>query len=516
MLTGSPRAAAAAATLCLAACSDAPFGLPEPRDGLCGATALVLAVGETAQPAGGAAGCLLAASAGAEYALAFVDTRDILAAVNGYEDSLPDASVTVSVAPSGAVQVPLSVVRLGQAGSSPPDFAYTGAGRHSLTAEWPTARLTPWRLDERFRLLHAFADTAETHRVVRIYGGRYVVAWPENGAAAALQPFLVQLDSAIPVVLATGLPLLQLAFAPDLPRTSVAANQYLIVLRDSLVRDQVPYGGFAFAAAEGETLLSWIHLRVSSYRSHIALAGLLMHEMAHTYQGMFMMASRPAGAYYEGLGAARWGVEGGADFMRYQLYRRLAALPLNPNIEWREVPALEPLYLYRSWTQPGSAGFTLGYANSMGFLRDQAIRSMLAGVAADHAVRDVARGAVEGWYGFSETGRRPGLAARMRGIQGGWWTPEQALLDWALSHAADDLTPNQWYQDRASYRVSDIPDGWTGWRPAARLAPSASVAATITRRHGSVDWVVLQDEGAGLAVTVTSDAQVAWKLIRLR
>jgi hypothetical protein len=135
----------------------------------------------------------------------------------------------------------------------------------------------------------------------------------------------------------------------------------------------------------------------------------------------------------------------------------------------------------------------------------------------DDAVREVSRGAVEGWY-VNDTAPRQGLAARMQVRLGSAWDPADALLDWTLSYAADDITPNPAYQDPSFLRIWNLPGGHPiGWRPAAVLTEAGLRTVAFQRFGGSSHHLHLLDSGNGVGFSINSSSPTLhWKLIRIR
>jgi hypothetical protein len=263
--------------------------------------------------------------------------------------------------------------------------------------------------------------------------------------------------------------------------------------------------------------LSWVSLKIDTQPGATSLASLLAHEMTHSYQRMYMHDTRPAGVAQSGFGASTWAIEGGANLISYEMIRRLAGIELDGNYDWRNPGGTPAAQFYALRAQPGTGDFSAGYDNAMGFLRDLVIRRVRSGEPVDDAVRAVSRGSVEGWFGFDSYGaRRRGLTDRMQDRFGSW-QPDHALLDWTLSHAADDRTDSPGFQDHASLRVWDIPaEHAFGWRPAAFLSAS-NPAATFERRGGNPEYMYLRDDGDGLAFTVHGPVPtLQWKLIRIR
>jgi hypothetical protein len=319
-------------------------------------------------------------------------------------------------------------------------------------------RASPWVLGEEFPM--RLEDTPRTARVVRVYGDGLVVAWVEGDRPELLDEFLDQLDYAVTHVRELAMPLMRYVFVPRRPVTSTGSGQYLILV---MATDQ--WRGIALSAVRADVMLTTIALAIDTSPGAPSLASLL---------------------------------DGNYDW-------------LNPD----PTPVAE---FYARRAQPGDGDFIAGYDSTMGFLRDLVIRRVRAGEPVDDAVRAVSRGAIEGWYGYDRYGaRRAGLTSRMRERLGSEWQPELALLDWTLSHAADDLTGDPALQDHASLRIWDIPAAMPfAWRPAGVLSPSSPVVS-FERGGGSPDYLYLRDGGEGLAFTVASDvSRMQWKLIRFR
>jgi len=503
---------------------------PESLSLVCGSTAVSVSVGMSVRPAAGSLTCRLAAEAGAEYALAVLDPGAIDAAALTWEYALSDYVVTLTVggAPAGAapsLNAQSVAASEAQPASDVVEVEHTGDPLDS-----PAERDRPWTVGEQFRILDPYLGTYQSARVLRIYDGTFVVAWFEQGDPTRLAQWLPRLDSAFPVVREHAFPLLRGTFADAVPRTSTRSGQYLVLLRDSLVRDGVGYVGLAHAEAVGDTAFTWIELKVDTAYQTTGLASLLAHEMTHSFQRMYTHATRGVRASSI-TGATLWGVEGGANLLSYETVRRYAGLPLDGNYDWRAPDAGAAARHVALRAQPATGEFTAGYDNAMGFLRRLVIQSAHSGSTVDAAVRTVARGAVEGWYGYDGITHRAGLVSRMRALLGYRWDPVEALLDWTLSHAADDLTDNPEFQDRTSLRVWDIPDGTTGWRASATLTSAQASQARVERRYGSPFFAYLLDGGNGITLGITAyrnlegdqipspppqPIDIRWKLVRIR
>jgi hypothetical protein len=518
---------------------------PDSLSVVCGESEIAVAVGESVRPAARSNVCRLRAAPGAEYALAFLDPSAVRSAETSREEWFPGYIVSLTVdgtstdAASPAVAARDARLPTQAAGdvvqAAASDVVETAASSvveciNPLSS--PEERSCPWSLNERFEMIDPYRGSYKSARVLRIYGGEFVVAWFEQGDSARLLTWLPRLDSAFEVVQNHAFPLLRSTFVDAAPRTSTGSGQYLILTRDSLPVEGAPSSvGLASSATVGDTAFTWIYLKVDTAYTHTGLASLLAHEMVHSYQRMYMHATRGSGAESV-TGAALWGTEGGANLISYETMRRYAGMPLDANLDWRVPQATVPAQFVARRAQPASGEFTAGYDNAMGFLRYLVLRLMRAGSTLDRAVREVSRGAIEGWYGYDGYTRRTGLVSRVRAVLGDRWNPEEALLDWTLSHAADDLTGNPDFQDRTSLRIWDIPSDRAGWRASADLTSAEGGNAEIWRRYGSPFYVYLRDGGAGVEFRIAAFREISnpnmpgtglnpmvvlpWKLVRIR
>jgi hypothetical protein len=268
-------------------------------------------------------------------------------------------------------------------------------------------------------------------RIVRIYGDSIVVARWETEASAELEPFLGQLDTAMAMIRAEGIPAMRASFVDEMPR-STGAGQTFILLREDL---GIP--AWSLAEVNNDTLFTWIEALPFLWRSPERLATRLAHEMAHQYQLMYMHESRPTPGLPTASGASFWAIEGGADLLSYEMMRRLAGVSPNSNHDWRTPPSDTVTKLYQQRAQPAGGVLTDGFDHAMGFLRDLTARRVRSGESHADALRAVSRGAIEGWYGHDGVTQRVGLVARMQSRFGTTWQPTTALLDWALGYAGE-------------------------------------------------------------------------------
>lgn len=508
----------AAALVGIGACAREESPLAPRTDGLttCGTSPIALAVGEAAAPLNrNVRRCEVAAIAGAEYVVAWVDTRAIEGARTGTEPSFEPYPITLSIAPDSDFPGVRSDVRTSNSGAAadsaviPHIIDGTGASSGILETR-PRQRRTPWVLDEEFLLEDDYSGLPRPAKVMRVYeGGIVVVRWVDD-PTDDLTLYLAQLDTAMALVQQHARPLMRHVFTSTDP-SSTQAGQFLMLLQQDVLAP-----ARSFAEVSGDTLYTWMDLLPYPWTSATRFAQTLAHEMTHSYQRAYMHATRDASGLPSQAGAAFWAVEGGANLMSYEFLRRLSGAPLDANREWRTPATSTAMALFQQRAQPAGGVITDGFDAAMGFFRDLTLRRMAAGEGTDEALRAVSRGAIEGWFGLDGVSQRLGLAARMRERVGASWEPADALLDWTLSHAADDLTPNPRYQDRASLRVSDLSGGFYGWWPDVLLT-SELPTFTLFKRYGSPGWARIAPGDDGFTVEVQGyEVPSRWLLLRVR
>jgi hypothetical protein len=495
----------------LAACEDATGGGAQGVQ-TCAAP-IRLGIGESAELAADAEGrvrCRIQSGGSAEYVVSFVDTRatDKSRTQNeGYGEAFAPYTVTAALAQD--VELAPAAGALASLSARAPDFDVQHVEPPPTHG---VVRATPWTEGERFALYDGLPQVPRTARVLRVYDERYVFAWFEGDNEALLGRFVAQLDSVWPSVRAHALPLLRAAYSDQEPLTSPGAGQYLVVLRAQGGGTAL---GWTAAAQDFDVPRFWTELKVVEQASHLRLGELLAHELAHAFQGMYMHRTRPVPGGQIAAGAAHWGVEGSADLMEFELTRRVAGVALTANLDRAAASTGSPA-LRRMAQRPETfrGRLTDGYDDAGAFLRLQAAQLVRAGMGEDAAVREVVRGASDGWHGYDHlNGRRTGLTERMRAQLGAAWSPEDALLDWALAHAADDRTAAPRFQDPTYLRVWDPAGGPTGWLPAATLRDG--VPQSTTREYGSPHYLVVQTGNDEPFAAVASVPGVRWRILRV-
>ncbi|HEU4452430.1 MAG TPA: hypothetical protein VFR81_05190 [Longimicrobium sp.] len=497
------RAAGVAAIALLGACENP--GEPEPQvdptacDRLNAAGAVYagdvqLGVGEAMPLAAGSSLCLaLPDAAGREYVLAYVDTRAIEASRTAREPALDSFTVTLrGGAGAAASRTPVAPGAARRAALQPHDDFRTADAPGQVNFH-PAARQMPWTQGETFTLLDNIRGGNRPARVHRVYDGWLVVASFDDTPPPGMAQTVAVMDQAWPSIRQHGMPMLTAAFG-RLPFSSLKAGQLLLVFRPD-----ISAGGVAYGATNGVDVFSWLAVRpldVNGGTMH-GLASVVFHEITHAFQRQYLSDTRPAGTPAAVLpGGGRWGIEGGASLMQRELYRRQAGLGLTTNFDWRA--ATDDAQMgYANYAQPGDGSFHEAYGVSAGLLNDLVVRRTRAGEPLETAITEVLRGAVEGWYGWvgAEGPPRAGMTERTRAKLGGGWSPAEGMLTWALSHAMDDRTRSDVFQDRAFKDVGEVYEGEWGWAPHAEVG-AGSGASSAKRLYGSAGFYTVVGGGA--------------------
>lgn len=489
-----------------------------------------LEVGAAVRLEGRSASCLrLAPVAGAQYALAFLDTRAVTRAETGWEGHAPSgASYAVTVAEAG-VPAPAAAGASHALAAAPSDLPPSASLAGGIVR-----RAQPWRVGERVEVPNAAGTARMPGRIARVYGGWLVLAVSDGALETGDEgAWLARADSAFGFFAAEGAEVMS-ALSSTKPTSSAGSGQLLVVA----YHDPGGYLGFAAAEVVDGERHAYVYLAVRHGAGAGAMLRVLAHEAAHAWQGQYAWETRPAGSAY-GMASAAWGTEGGADLLANVAVARFLDLALLGNWDWSAGLGradAAPLALLPAGVRGNLAG---GYAAAAGFLLDQAERLVRAGASQAEALAAVSRGAVDGWHGYDARGaRRPGLAARMRERLGAGWSARDALLTWTASQAVDDLTANPLLQNHTFLGVSTRGAATgTGWQPAAVLRTGGAArpggpgnpvvvagnAATLTWWYGSPAYMLIEDDGRGGVYRLSAragqsplDGDVSWMLVRYR
>ena len=512
------------ASLALAACGDAGGASPveaEARPSCTAAASLSLAVGETTVLTAEQAACFqLAAGAGAEYALAGYDARALEASRAGTSPgTLAEPSYTIADATYGGAQSRASFAAAPVAAPGPRHFRQQ-ASASAVGVNSPFARTTPWREGERFTVNPIEGTEPAAARVVRVVGGRFVLAVLEKDEAGASR-VLQQAGEALEFLARTGVPLLQSSFSADAPVTSAGSGQ-LLILATAWNPDLGTAATWSHQDAGGVSSFVWLNLNLrpgkgegfEMYDHASFRVKVLGHELTHAWQAAWLHAEHG----HASPAAAGWSVEGGADFVAMDLVRRFLGVGLGSN--WRWTDHLQPQLasvIFALEPADAQGRLTWGYFDASSLLRDLQARLMAGGMSAEAAMAEVSRGAVEGWHGADgDGGACAGLVERLRPRLGGGWDPASAVLLWTATQAADDRTPNPALDNPTYYRVGDE-DARYGWKAAAEVRAGSGESAAVSQVAGGSFFVRLR--GAGVASTISaagSSPEARWMIVRVK
>src|SRR3954447_7950387 len=232
----------------------------------------------------------------------------------------------------------------------------------------------------------------------------------------------------------------------------------------------------------------------------------------------YAYASQPAGPRSVSFGPA-WALEGTADLVAMEVVRRSLGIGASANWGWQSrlrVPNDGVTYALQPADTRGRV--SRGYYDAASFLQDVQLRMVRRGTSADEALSQVARGAVEGWYGVDGAGvRRTGLAERARAVLGAGWEPADAVLLWTLTQAADDQSDAPELNNAAYAAVSDNDNAYA-WKGAVdEVQAGRSFAYQVTRAAGSSFYVRVRDDGPGGILSLSANVGgTRWMVARIR
>lgn len=521
------------AALSLAACGGDSGGSPTASTVPAGANVttctaritLDLQPGQTAPLTGEQAACFaLTPHAGARYAAAGFDARSIESARTGPEAYLSgDAVYKVD---DGSGTTPLtSAANLDRSAGprAPVDF------RAEATADpaSPFARATPWGVGDRIPVRRVDTGATVSARVTKVMGGRYVFALVDADQEGHTNRFMSDTEKGMDFLLREGVGLLNRTWGSGEPSTSAGSGQVLVVYA-GWNPDQGAGTASTFAATDGSGVgtFIWLNLNVRpgvrdgydmldvpSYRLKV-----LAHELTHAWQMRYAYTSQPAGPRSVSFGPA-WAMEGTADLLSMDLVRRSLGISLTSNWGWENrLRGSNDAIAYALQPADTRGRLSRGYYDAASFLQDVQVRMARHGVSADDALLQVARGAVEGWFGVDGAGvRRAGLATRVQAVLGAAWEPADAVLLWTLTQAADDQgdSPELNNPVYASTSDNENPNAWKSAIDEVQVG--RGFAYQVTRANGSSFFVRLKDDGKGGTVSLSANVDGArWMIARVR
>lgn len=491
-------------------CAGPPGGAATPG------TRIALAVGQWRLLSGAEASCFRFPGGDGEYAVTWLDVRDIERQQSGWvtgplpsgtaiieERTTPRTSVREIVEPT-----PVALAAARRPGPAAiTDASQTAACRDdSFPQSQFWCRSRPWTMGEQFTVRSTVSATGLATATITFVSddARFVVAEVPGGNEADAAIFRESLRQALPIVMQHAVPWYRRMFGAE-PLTSRGSGQLLLLF------GPYAHGLVAGGCCFGETGLSnYIALGVGLRRPPAEMVQLLAHELAHAWVNRWFYESRPAGGFWAGGDTS--GNEGLADLLAFEVLRRVAGLPFAANAS---AAPFGGDAITRSWALEFSptGDFLAGYAESSGFLRDLVHRLVRRGMSVDDAFALVARHASEGWYGFDPVqGQRTGLVRAMRQAFGPTWDPTDALRLFMLAQAADDLTSNAELQNPfrqgvSAFVGSDLRVGGREGRPSVTFAvPFGGMgAARLLDRRGGATF---EARGSG--------ATLVWGIARVR
>jgi hypothetical protein len=357
--------------------------------------------------------------------------------------------------------------------------------------------------------------------------GRYAFALVETDEEGHTGRFIDDTEKAMEYLQRDGEAVLDRVWGSGRPVTSAGSGQVLIVYTAWNV-DQGAGSASTYAAPDGSGVgtFIWLNLNVRpGVRDSYALMDtpsfrlkVLAHELTHAWQMRYAYQTQPAGPRTVAFGPA-WAMEGTADLVSMDIVRRYLGVSLTGNWSWQSrFNAPNPGVTFALQPADTRGRVSRGYYDAASFLQDVQVRMVRRGVNADEALAQVARGAVEGWYGVDAAGvRRQGLADRARALLGSAWDPADAVLLWTLTQAADDQTDSPELNNPVYDHAAD-PDNANAWKPATdEVQAGHSFAYQLTRGAGTSFFVRLKDGGDGGTVSLSATvAGTRWMIARLK
>jgi hypothetical protein len=518
---------------------------------------LALALGEARRLSAAQAACLrMAPVSGARYFLAYADTRLLTKAQTQAEWPWPDSiQITVAdrttaagpavsaLAPAVAAATSVPVDPRVLAARRLDEDRWTNPGTLALAVPvdctitpmpqpWlPFCHQTPWTVNEMFNVLPGAQGRPLLPAKVLFATGSVVAAIIATDEPQLHPLGRARLDTTLMFLRDRFTPLAQKVWGTGRPTmTSDGSGQLLILLETGT--------GSSFARwyADGVTNNGrWavISLQVGA-NSCFTLApqcdrdgslGVAVHETNHTYQYLWLYQH----SGFFGTAGTLWAVEGGATYLQQLAILERAGAALDGNTDLTNIPSTDAGQSTLHELNFRVRNVTRGYTETASFLRDLTQRLVVeAKVPLDDAIREIAVGSFEGWYGIDDNNkpRGLGLVARMRAKLGASWAPADALLQWTMSAAADDMTTNARYQDLALKRSYREQNGIPVSNPVvadANLVAGGGITASPLRGPGTTGVFMLSDDkvGGSYAGSATvnganASSAVEWLSLRVR
>ena len=391
---------------------------------------LTLAPGEVVRLGPSRGGCLrLAPVPGAEYVLMYADTRPIISARRGLFPSYTTERFNFAVGfdrweGGPAMSAPLMQAPTSAGVAAPIDVVRPSAPTAAAPSDAIESRATPWGVGDRASI--AVQGVYESASIVSV-SGPFVALVLDSEPLRTGE--LEKYEAAIRDVQGKVVPMLRAAFSDRTPVTSAGSGQFVIALS---LRVAQGHGGLFFGHAAAVAP---------------ALVGVppIAHELAHAWQDRFNRDHCAVDVPFACWVGSQWAVEGGAEFLSQEAWRRVVGAPL--------LGADAAIYSSRLFTcclPLHSVVFGDGYGSASWFLRETLARAVAGGASYDDAIAAVSRGSLEGWDGVAPQRFTPlgGLTNRLTALLG-VWDSEEAFEStvWGLGM---DETPSSIHQHLAA------------------------------------------------------------------
>ncbi len=515
---------------------------------------LTLAAGESAPLTSGATGCLRLAPAvaNARYLLAWVDDRRIVQAQTQFEVPYPaDMMVTLqdqsgpatlrampSVTPSAPSRTFSAGWSAGRMTSAPfptsaalqqpiNDPPFSACSTTPTSPDWAIyCRTTPWVVGATFNYQPiASGRAATTARIIAV--SPKVVAAVIQADSSLIAPLaLTRIQETLDFLSSQYLAFIRASFGNSRdPISSPGSGQLVVMFEAGGVKNTirsnsdftVPSGAFSHTSM----LLTASNCYAVPQACNLpGVDEIMVHEIVHTAQFLWNRETRNGVQPF----GQTWSLEGGA--VLHQVFTDLErnGVSWTANTQFESFAPSDPRRLISVFTGGIVTSFTAGYFSSAAFLRDLMQRLVVEhNVPFTVAIQEVQIGAMEGWYGIGVGGVSygQGLVPRMRARLGPSWDPVQAMLQWTMSEAADDLTNNPLYQDVTNHTSPREFNGLyvhNGISPSGGVTAGSGLLVSTSAPSGNSGVFQIDDPAAGGSYTTTSSVgpSVHWLLLRVR
>ena len=494
---------------------NGPLRVQRPLSG-----ALSLSIGEIHRLTPANQHCVqLAPHANAEYVISLFDTRGIESGRLGYEDpalryapwslSVRDVSVVAAsaAAPSRTARSvrqpserPLDIVRL----NTPPI--------QRQPADFYQNRTSPYRAGDTFSVYGWTQEAIYEGGRIFYADARFAVGTLDRDASFNI-PARIDIEETLKKFGIHAEATLRNAFVDEWPATTEGSGQMLVILGNW------GYSGFLGIGTGTVDRGSWIGVNPGVPGTPMDqplyfAENVIFHEMVHAYQDRyFMRRCVQVGDCDYDIWNHSWAIEGGAELFNEITLASLYGFMLDGNYPVTGMihNVLGTLFMVGD---PWHYWFSAGYASASWFLKDIMERAVVAGADRNAAMSAIARGSIEGWFGYRERGgvKRPGLTERMSTLLGQAWDPALAAPLAAVALAADDLTTNPVLQ------VPFLHNAWDQWKPSTTFVLGQGSGMDLTLIGVVFGHYRVQDpDGSGGSIQLAANvAGLEWRVVRVR